>query len=491
MASWLVVALGCLSVFPAFCADLGSTLDSIFLPEESWSVAVADLSQRKILYQHRAGEARVPASNLKVYVTSAAFDLLGTRFRFRTPLLGQGQFDSRTGVWRGDLLVRGSGDPTFSGRFEHDNTDVTGRLERWAQRLVNHGVRVVEGSVYGDDNIYDEDYWGMGWPEGSWCDWYTAPSGGLILNDGCIDIAVYPNKQTGKPPLVSTVPDTGFVKIQNDAVTVGPSTKAAISFQRSFGQNDLKLVGKVPVNSRGSQHCVALSEPTLYFVTVLKEVLEKRGIEVMGEAIDADLVPDLPTRGWKVLAVNESPPLTDIVKVVNTRSQNLFADSLLKTLGARKAGLGSWAGGAQVVKDWVRSLGIPAEHLHLQDGSGLSRLDRVTAFDTASLLVAVSQKPWFWDWKQSLAASGDSEGSLRSRLQTPLLKGKVRAKTGFINDVYCISGYVESRKGNSYAFSLLFNGKSHGGKHPHQRMEEALTVLAMDDFRTGEPISSQ
>ena len=479
---WILLLCGLAFTLPTVveAAALEEQLDAVFRPEESWSVSVADLGERKIIYEHRAHDPRIPASNLKAYVSAAAFDLLGTRFRYKTPLMGRGQFDKQRGIWQGDLLVRGSGDPTFSGRFENDKTQVTGRLERWAQRLVNHGVRVINGNVYGDASIFDEDYWGEGWPKGSWCDWYTAPSGGLILNDSCIDIVVQPSRTVGGPVLVGTVPDTQFVQIHSSAKTVGRKTKGGISFRRTFGKNDLVLVGKVPINSKSSQHCVALSDPTGYFITVFKEVLEKRGIEVRGEALDAADYPDLPTRGWKVLAVNESPPLVDLTKVINTRSQNLFADSLLKTLGARKVGLGNWAGGAQAVRDWIRSLGISADNLHLQDGSGLSRLNRVTAHSTTEMLVKISAKPWFGEWRNTLAVSGNSEGSLRNRLKTPLLRGKVRAKTGFINDVYCLSGYLESQKGKTYAFSLLFNGKSHAGKHPHHRMENALSILAQD-----------
>ena len=457
--------------------DLPAKLGRVFQPEAGWSVSIADLDRKEILYEHRGNEPRLPASNMKLYVTATAFDLLGTRFRYRTPLLGRGGLDP-SGTWKGDLLVRGSGDPTFSGRFEQDKKNVTGRLERWAHLLQSKGMRAVEGNLYGDDDIFDEDYWGQGWPDGSWCEWYTAPSGGLIFNDGCLDVGIRPARGVGQPPGLELIPDTKFVSIKNEAKTVGKNQQAAISFRRSFEANDLRLIGKIPAGSHGAQHCIALADPTGYFINVFKEVLEREGIPIRGEAIDADNRPDLPTRGWKVLALSESPTLAEICQVINTRSQNLFADSLLKTLGARKAGMGNWAGGQQVIRDWVASLGLDTENLHLQDGSGLSRLNRMTSHDTLGLLVKAREKPWFPEWKKTLAVSGGSEGSLRNRLKTQALKGRVHAKTGFINDVYALSGYFEAENGRNYGFSMIFNGKSHGGKHPHHRMEEALTLLA-------------
>jgi D-alanyl-D-alanine carboxypeptidase/D-alanyl-D-alanine-endopeptidase (penicillin-binding protein 4) len=454
-------------------------LDAIFRPDENWSVAIGDPQSKTILYEHRSKQPRMPASNMKVYVTAAAFDLLGPDFRYRTPLMGRGHLDAN-GVWQGDLLVRGSGDPTFSGRFEEDEKEVTGRLDRWAERLKKYGVRAIEGNILGDASIFDDDYWGQGWPENSWCDWYTAASGGLILNDGCIDVAVYPSSKVGGAPVVKTLPDTEYIQIQNQAKTTGGKDKTVISFQRSFEKNDLKLLGRVPAGSRGSQHAIAVTDPTGYFINVFKEVLQRHGIEVRGMAIDASKFPDLPTSGWKVLAWSESPELSKIIKEVNTKSQNLFADTLLKTLGAHKAGMGNWAGGNRVVGDWARTLGLDSEVLHLQDGSGLSRLNRVTAYDTLGLLVQVTRKPWFQQFHDSLAVSGTYPGSLRNRMGTSLLKGKVHAKTGYIDDVYALSGYVETAKGNIYAYSMIFNGKTHAGRHPKSRMDDALTLLAKE-----------
>jgi D-alanyl-D-alanine carboxypeptidase/D-alanyl-D-alanine-endopeptidase (penicillin-binding protein 4) len=451
----------------------------IFQPEANWGVSIAEAATGRILYQQNEAEPFMPASNMKVYVSSAAFDILGSRFRYRTPLMGMGKLDAQ-GVWHGDLLVKGSGDPTFSGRFEKDSRHVTGRLDRWADRLVRSGIRRVTGNLYGMDDVYDENYWGRGWPDSAYCDWYTAPSGGLILNDSCLDVGIHPTSP-GKPPLIKKVPDTEFIPIENDALTTKGKNGGGLSLTRPFDSNQFRLTGKIGLSSGPVQVTVTITNPTGYFIHVFKEVLEHHGIRVDGEAMDADQVPNLPRRGWQVLAWNESPHLTEITQVINTRSQNLFADSMLKTLGFRKYGEGSWATGEAAVRDFVASLGIGVSQLHLQDGCGLSRLDRVTAGDTLQLLLRVQQKAWFREWKQTLAVSGGSEGSLRKRMTTPLLEGRVFAKSGFIDDVFCLSGYVHSKNDRIYAFSLLFNGANHGGKHPHDRMEEALTLLAGEE----------
>ncbi|MCB9767969.1 MAG: D-alanyl-D-alanine carboxypeptidase/D-alanyl-D-alanine-endopeptidase [Candidatus Omnitrophica bacterium] len=480
LSALLVPIIAATTVRDGAWAVTDSDFARIFRPEESWSVVIADAQNGRVVYRQNPQTPRMPASNLKVYVTAAAFDLLGSHYRYRTPFLVRGKL-SPQGVLVGDLLVRGSGDPTFSGRFEEDSKDVTARFSRWADRMKELHIRTVKGNLYGDDSIFDKNYWGREWPEDEYCNWYTAPSGGLILNDSCLDIGVFPGTAVGSPPRIETIPDTKYLRIENNARTIARGQKNGVSFRRPFDSNDLAMYGKVAADSRGTQHVVALTDPTGYFVNVLKETLEKEGIEILGEAKDAREEPDLPRHGWKVLTIENSPPLKELAKVINTRSQNLFADSLLKTLGAKKAGMGNWAGGSMAVREWVREQGLPVEHLHLEDGSGLSRLNRVTAETTCDLLHHIQKKPWFPLWKETLAVSGEYPGSLRNRLKTSTLKGKVRAKTGYIDDVYCLSGYVEAKSGKEYVFSLLFNGKSHAGKHPHHRMEEALTLVAREE----------
>lgn len=467
------------STYPVFSQSAQEVLEQIFRPDDCWGAAIAEAKTGRVIFKHRADTPMMPASNMKVYVTTTAFKYLGTNFRYKTPVVGHGHLDNQ-GVWHGDLLVRGSGDPTFSGRFEADDKKVTARLERLAQRLSSSGIKRVTGNLYGFDDVFEENYWGRGWPDKAYLDWYTAPSGGLILNDSCLDVGIYPS-QPGAPPLIRKLPDTSAIVIQNKALTVKGKGQNTLSLNRPFDSDELKLTGRIYTGSGPSQVTVAVRNPTTFFISTFKEVLQGQGIQVDGQAIDADEAPNLPQRGWKVLAWSESPSLSDIARVINTRSQNLFADSLLKTLGYRRGRSGSWAGGEQVVREYLGSLGIPTESFHMEDGSGLSRLDRVTAGGTLQLLLKVQNEGWFSTWKQTLAVSGGMEGSLKKRLVTPLLAGRVFAKTGFIDDVFCISGYVLSRNEKTYAFSLLFNGQNHAGKHPHDRMEEALTFLAAEE----------
>ena len=292
-------------------------------------------------------------------------------------------------------------------------------------------------------------------------------------------MGIYPS-QPGAPPLIRELPETQSIPITNKAVTVKGTGQNTLSLNRPFDSNEFRLTGRIYSGSGPSQVTVAITNPTVFFIKTFKEVLQRQGIQVDGQALDADESAGLPQRGWKVLAWSESPPLTEIARIINTNSQNLFADSLLKTLGSRRSKSGSWAGGEQAVREFLTSQGISTTTFHMEDGSGLSRLDRVTASNTMNLLLKIQKEGWFPEWKQTLAVSGVS-GSLRKRLTTSLLKERVFAKTGFIDDVFCISGYVLSRNDKTYVFSLLFNGQSYAGKHPHERMEEALTLLAQDE----------
>ena len=165
LGRWLhiiVLSTGCfLASGPVSGQSAQDALERIFQPSENWGAAIAEAKTGRIIFEHRPDAPMMPASNMKVYVTTTAFKYLGTNFRYRTPVVGRGDLDHQ-GVWHGDLLVRGSGDPTFSGRFEEDNKHVTARLERLAQRLQDQGIRHVTGNVYGFDDVYEENYWGRG-----------------------------------------------------------------------------------------------------------------------------------------------------------------------------------------------------------------------------------------------------------------------------------------------------------------------------------------
>jgi PBP4 family serine-type D-alanyl-D-alanine carboxypeptidase len=199
--------------------------------------------------------------------------------------------------------------------------------------------------------------------------------------------------------------------------------------------------------------------------------LERLGIAVSGSdqvVYDRDLLPE---RDRRLIASHVSPRLVDLVRIVNKRSQNFFAEQILKTLGAVVEGEGSFDDGGDVVEDLLRGFGISTRSVHVVDGSGLSRNNVVTPRATTELLVAMRSHPRFDDYYDSLLIAGQ-DGDPR-RLRSPSAIGNIHTKTGTLRGVSALSGYATTLDGELLAFSVITNGMA-GGKGASIAIEDAV-----------------
>ena len=425
-----------------------------------WGVHVVDLSTGATLLQRNEGLNLVPASNAKLYTTAAALDLLGPNFVFETVVDTPGRVENDTLF--GPLFVRGSGDPTIGGRF--NGGDELEIFRRWAAELRARGIRHIQGDIVGDDNAFDDTPLGYGW---SWDDepyWYSAEISALSFNDNCVDVSVNAGAP-GEPGTVDWEPlRTSYVTITNKTETVPHDSLAEEKYRRKRATNHIVVESRLAVGSTETES-LSISNPTAFFVYVLRDVLEQEGITVDGYALDIDDIETtlvLPTT--TELIRHRSRPLAEIVAVVNKRSQNLYADQLLKTLGAflpadeaDEPGGSAENGLALAAKVWVRA-GIDTSLAQVVDGSGLSRYNLVSATMTTQLLAYMWSRPdsirsAFYD---SLPIGG-VDGTLSGRYDDGPARGLVHAKTGSVSNVSSLSGYVTMRDGTPMAFSLMCN----------------------------------
>jgi len=445
---------------PASAVDaLRSELEYLFndpsFGNAHWGVFIKSLDNGQILYTRNEQKGFMPASNMKIFSTAVALARLGPDFRYETQLLST---DPRVqdGVINGDLYVVGSGDPSFAARFHDDNP--LAPLEAWAQTLKAQGITRVEGDLIGDDDLFDDQYIAESWSYGYLSDWYAAESGALCLNDNCYDVYVSPGSATGAPVHVRTVPPNVYGEFVVSATTASPGTRGRIRVGRQVDTNTFTIRGRLPLGDEETKQYVSVHNPTLFFVSVLKDVLENAGIEVAGEPRDID---DLDKRRYDtskmaLLAQYDSVPLSEIIKAVNKPSQNLYADQLLKTLGARFGERGSFAQGCEVVKAFLDEQGVDSNGLAMTDGSGLARTDLVQPRQTAGLLEVMYRHPHFPYFFESLPIAG-VDGTIRSRMKGTRAEGNVHAKTGYISRVRCLSGYVTTLDGEMLLFCLMAN----------------------------------
>ncbi len=434
-------------------AELGAKFEDPNFFNANWGVVIQSLQTGEIIYQRNEQKSFMPASNMKLFTTSAALTSLTPDFRYTTSLIANGSI--KGGFLDGDLILKGSGDPTISGRY--NSGKVTETFEQWADSAKAKGITEIKGNLVGDDNCFDEDFYGDGWDANYETDWYAAQFGGIMFNDNCADFTVVPGDSIGAPAKVAWMPDTKYISVLNETVTAAPESSYYISFYRERGSNIIHVRGRFPVNKPTWNESIAIDNPTMYTMTVLKEVFEAKGIKVDGFAKDIDAFKTLPLyTATTQIASFTSIPLSEIVKTINKPSQNLYAEQLFRTMGMVFYKQGGMTTGRYVAHPIFARWGMDTTRLQIVDGSGLSRLNLVSPSNIVGLLTGMYQGKYFQPFYESLPIAG-VDGSLKNRMKGTKAENNVHGKTGFIGYVRSLSGYVTSVDGEMFAFSMIAN----------------------------------
>lgn len=432
---------------------------------DRWSVMVVSLDRGDTLFAYHADEALAPASNMKLFTSAAALYYLGPDFRFNTYLLANGEV--RDGVLDGDLVVYGTGDPTLSDRFYASKTEVWSML---ADSLAALGIQEIRGDVVGDASYFEGEGTAPGWQESYMNAWYAAPAGALSFNENIVTLYIRPAEQPGWRPRVQLVPGGEGIAIVNQATTVagGPTR---IQVDRAAYDGPIVIRGQIGTSSSGVWRAVPVADPARFAAAVLREVLGAKGIRVQGGIRSIHSAEDSPLTGrsvfapafddatpLRVLAVHRSPRLLDILSVVNKRSHNLYAETILRTIGRVALGEGSRVGGARAIEYLIRcELGLDTLELDIVDGSGLSVLNRSSARTVIRLLDYMADSPFWSDYWETLPEAGASTAMGLRRMHRTAAAGNLRAKTGTIDRVSALSGYVRAANGERLAFSIISN----------------------------------
>lgn len=421
------------------------------LKNVSCGISIVSLNENASLFNHRNNDLFSVASNMKLLTAAAALELLGPDFEYKTIIDARGRITG-SGELRGDIIIRGSGDPNISGRFYDGN--ILAIPDSWALAVRKKGIRVITGDIIADDSIFDRVYTNPNWPTNQLSEWYCAPSCGLSFNDNCVDITLIPQKKPGGIVRLLVEPNTSYFRINNSCVYTVKKKEQLYSIRRTPGTNEISIRGKFWINSTPEKNWVSVHNPALYLATVFKETLEKKGIPVYGSArlIDEDDDPDSEVR----VITQTTSTMEQTIQVMNKQSQNFYAEQIMKTLGARIKGRGTLDAGIEVVQDFMSRIGFQPGEYHIDDGCGLSKENRLSPKMITALLAFMSKHPHgkvLWD---SLPASG-IDGGLRRRMQTPRYKSKIHAKTGYIAKTSALSGYIDTTNGDVLAFSILMN----------------------------------
>ena len=472
--SYLVVLLGLLSLGASSAEELRQELDHIFsdraLQQTSLGLRVVSVTSGKVLYSYHADRTLIPASNVKLATTAAALQYLGADYQFTTKVAATGAIDD-AGVLHGDLVIVGGGDPNISGRFY--GGDPTGAFRQWTAALRRRGLRVVAGDLIGDERFFDGQHRHPTWPKGQEAYWYEAPIGALSLNDNCVDFSLVPTV-LGRPARLEVSPPTHYLQFHNRCLTRRAGGAPKVLFGRAVGSREVSVRGSIPEGVARVTNYVTVDNPGEFFLVVLRPVLLAEGIEVKGKSRLVEPDETLPPL---TVVVEHRSGLAASIRVANKRSQNFYAEQILKTLGRELLAEGSFAQGVEAVMRFLAQATIDTAGCRLVDGSGLSRENRLSARCITELLVHMARSPVADIYIESLSQAG-VDGSLRRRPITSEVQAEVFGKTGTLAGVRALSGYVRTPGGELLAYSFLMNGPAAGSWQARQLQNQALDVLA-------------
>ena len=462
-----VLILACLlaAVTPAAHADLESDIRAILRDHSPKRaeigvqiVQLADIPEAaKVLFRHQSDIPLIPASNLKVVTTAAALAHLGPDFKFRTLLLKRNN----------DLILIGDGDPTLGDaemlRKLPGGWDVTTVFKNWGEALAKHGLTKFDRLLV-DDSVFDQEFFHPNWPLDQAHRRYEHQVAGLNLNANCVDFYLR-YTSPGETVTYTTNPATKYITTQN---TCTGGRENAIWLSRHTGTNNIVLKGTTP-GSTGENNplSVTVDDPALFTATVMAETLATTGVTLESpQARDRTIRAALSKvklgqdPAWTVLAVHETPVETVLARA-NKDSVNLYAEALCKRIGAATTGGqgGSWKSGNAAIAAWLTRIGIDPGEFRLDDGCGLSKGNAVSANAMCRVLAQAYAGKTRDLFVSTLSIAG-KDGTLENRFghRSMLdLRGRVFGKSGYVNGVSTLSGYVKAKDEQWYAFSILLN----------------------------------
>lgn len=433
------------------------------------SIQVVDAESGQQVYEWGDDKALVPASTMKLLTAATALRTLGPAWTYPTWVMTPATVDD-AGVLGGSLYIKGQGDPTM----------VVERMYRMVMDLRLQGIRDIQGDVVFDDSYFADTTLIPGWDsEDDLADGptYFAPLGALSVNYNIAAIVVRPGTASGALAHADFESPTPAVVLENKLTTGSKTSRKWVKVERKVDETGkittFTLTGNVPLETPADTYYKTLSDPLGNYIGVFTALLKQQGIKVHGR-----MVPGRTPSDAKVLFASRSEPLVNILTEMNKHSNNFIAEQVVRTVGAERRGLpGTTAKGAQVISEYLTQLGIPATDYALVNGSGLSRGVSLKPSVLSHVLVDMWNNPSVGPEFLTTLSVGGRDGTLRSRFREEAMVGRVRGKTGTLNGVHCLSGYVRAPDAHVYAFAFLVNdieGAVSRARHAHDRLVAAL-----------------
>lgn len=439
-----------------------------------WGLCVVELDSGKTIAANDADRSMMPASTLKILTTGAAMGLLGRDYRFSTFIEHDGTYDAATGIVHGNIYIRGTGDPTLES--SHFRSDTVNGFAGLPKKLIAMGIKTIEGNIYGDKTFFSDNPLPDGWTWGDLGQYYGAGTSGLDYKDNKVVLSFNSMKgDSGR--LTSVNPQPKGIRYTSYVTADGKKDEAYV--YGSLNGSNYMIFGTIPTGRKNFEVEASNPNPALTCAEDVYNGCVKRGITVKGvpKSWGRSEQRNVKTTARKTLVTYTSPVLTEIIAATNKHSDNIYAEQLLRTLGALKGSDGTTEAGTTVVRDYWAAQGVDIGGMNLTDGSGLSRSNLVTTKQQATILYVISKMPWFKEFDASLPIAG-KEGSMTSLCKGTCAENNMRAKTGYINRARGYAGYVKTKSGKMVCFSVLANNYTCTPTEMKKKLEKILVAIA-------------
>lgn len=443
----------------------------------SISINVVNTSNNSVIASYNPKQSLVPASTTKLVTTATALEVLGGGYTFSTTIQYSGYIDSGC-VLHGDVFVKGGGDPALGSKYFTDHYE--GFLDQWALALRNAGIDSVAGRVVADAEIFSWDIVPSTWSWGDIGNHYGAGPSGLTIYDNVCVLKFQSGKTAGDSTIIECVnPYVPGLEFYNDVESANSNEDNAYIFGAPYDYNR-SVKGSIPKGKDDFEVKGTIPDPAYLTAFELFTTMYKWGISASG---GVTTVRDLKLENaWKEevrtdVFTTGSPSVSSIVYWVNIVSMNLFAEHLMTTIGLKKYGTGSTDAGTSSTTEYWKKKGLDMTGFYLNDGSGLSRYNAISASHFTDILYKMKSSKSYSTFEKSLPVAGKS-GTLSHLCKGTTAQGNIKAKSGTMTRVKSYAGYATSKSGKNLAFAFVVNNHTCTTRELEKKLEKLMVALA-------------
>lgn len=456
--------------------EVSKLVADLDLKNASISFYAIDLTDNQVVAGLNSNKSLVPASTTKLVTTASALEILGGDTRFTTQILHTGSIDTLCRVLNGDIIIKGGGDPSLGAeRYSKHYGDF---INQWAIKIKALGIDSINGRVIGDASCFTSQTTPSTWIWGDLGNYYGASPSGLSIYGNTCKVEFESGKKNGDSTIITCVmPFVPEFNIENEVKSTNTKKDESYFYGAPFQVNRI-VKGEIPLNKKGFDVKSSIPDPSLLAAFELDMEMRMMGVKLKDKYTTRRILEFDGDEETRLITKTYSPKLTDIINQTNTYSINLYAEHLLNLIGLKVYKSGDPESGTTAITNFWKGKGIDVEGLYLNDGSGLSRFNAISAMHLVSILEYMKKSENYNEFYNSLPIAGRS-GTIRSIGKKTFAENNLRAKSGYMTRARSYAGYVTTKSKRELAFALIVNNYNCTPYEMKKKMESLMIKLSI------------